>query len=217
DPAWTAPWQDPQNTAPFPNTTQTFQTNSSSLKFNGVDDYIQSSDSGFPLGSSNRTAEAWIYTKVYTSPLSHIVHYGSGLTGSSWGLVLNANGGLLAHEWNVYQAAGTVPLNQWAHIVITLSPGGVKKHYINGVNIGQTNYTPNTVSSGLARIGARVSTPAEFFNGFIDDVRIYNRALTKNEIGAHYYHSKCARPGDNCDVLSDPGCRNACGVYAQSN
>jgi alpha-tubulin suppressor-like RCC1 family protein len=39
----------------------------------------------------------------------------------------------------------------------------------------------------MLRIGARVASPAnEFFNGSIDDIRIYNRALSSSEVSALY-------------------------------
>jgi hypothetical protein len=54
--------------------------------------------------------------------------------------------------------------------------------YINGVQIGSLNATGNIVSSTapLTIGGNRVW--GEFFNGAIDDVRIYNRALSASEI-----------------------------------
>ncbi|MFH1288599.1 MAG: LamG-like jellyroll fold domain-containing protein [bacterium] len=154
--------------------------------FDGSGDYVQTQDSNLPFGSSVRTIVAWIYVNAYNS-YSHIVHYGSASTGQSWGLVLSITGGLLAHEWGIYQITGTVPLKQWTQVAITLSSGGVKTHYINDVSVGQATYVQtNTVSSGIFRIGSRIGTPAEYFAGLIDEVAVYNRALDSSEIYNHF-------------------------------
>ena len=154
------------------------------LRFDGSDDYIQVSDSGLPIGDSPRSIIAWIKTQSCIG-LDHIVHYGSGNAGNSWGIVLSGCK-LQAHEWYVYQNLGTVPLNQWTQVAIVLGVGGVKTHYINGVSVGTTTYVPNTVASGIMRIGSRISTPVEFFDGSIDEVRLYNRALSATEVMSLY-------------------------------
>ena len=66
---------------------------------------------------------------------------------------------------------------QWHHAVATLSPSGMKL-YLDG-NLVATN--ANTSSQGFAgywRIAAG--------NGFVDDIRIYNRALSSNEVAQLY-------------------------------
>ncbi|MBP9759117.1 prepilin-type N-terminal cleavage/methylation domain-containing protein [Candidatus Dojkabacteria bacterium] len=153
--------------------------------FDAVNDYASLAPTNLPMGSSMRTLTAWIYPRAYSN-LSHIVHYGNANTGQSWGLVINSAGGLSAHEWVVYTAYGTVALNQWTHVAISMDSTGLKTYYINGVNVGQSTYLPNTVDSGVLRIGTRISTPTEYFNGFIDEVRIYNRVLNTSEVKALY-------------------------------
>jgi len=85
---------------------------------------------------------------------------------------------------NVEQnAAGpsAVPVNTWTHLATTYN-GSALRLYVNGV-LGTTF----AVSGGLAattnplRIGGN-SIWGEYFNGLIDDVRVYNRALTAAEI-----------------------------------
>jgi len=147
--------------------------------------YIQlSSDLYFPQGSSDRTLTAWVYA-TQLGNFNHIIHYGTASTGKAWGLALRS-GLLLAHEWSVYQTAGTVPLQQWTYVGITLSDGGNKTHYINGVSVGTPSYTPNTVLSGVCRIGSRISTPTEYFYGNIDEVRISNTARSASWIATEY-------------------------------
>jgi hypothetical protein len=171
--------------------------------------YVEAPDEGLPLGSAERTIVAWVYPTAYNG-LKHIVHYGSRGSGASWGLVILGNGTLIAHEWLNYEGAGNVPLDQWSHVAISLSNGGVKKHYINGTLVGESTYEPNTVSSGILRIGARIDdpyNPPELFHGLVDEVAVFNRALTADEIAAIYnagIAGMCPIQQDNVVVLQ-PG------------
>lgn len=162
--------------------------NSKARNFNGTSDYIDiSSPQGLPSGSHDRTVSAWIYVNGCSGNINHIFHYGNSAVDQAWGLaILCSTMGLGAHEWDVTAAdfAGTVPTGEWVHVAITLTSGGIKTHYINGQNVGTLSSTPNTVLS-VARIGTRV-LPAENFNGLIDEIRVYNRALSADEILQQY-------------------------------
>ena len=87
------------------------------------------------------------------------------------------------------EATSALPLNTWSHIVWTQDGNGVKL-YVNGVNKGLigTNsgeWWTNHLSAFMTNIGCGWA----YFNGLIDDVRIYNRALSADEIQALYSNS----------------------------
>ncbi len=176
-------------------TTDRFGSANKAYWFDG-NSYIQANDDNFPYGSDMRTVFVWVYMTDYGNEnYSHIIHYGSGFTGQAWGMAV-ANyimggyyqGGLSSHEWAVEQYIGTVPLNTWTQLAIVLSNSGVKDYYMNGAYLGSFTYEPNTVSSGYMRIGSRITgQPVEFFHGKIDDIRLYNRALSQEEIQALYH------------------------------
>lgn len=72
--------------------------------------------------------------------------------------------------------------NAWYHIVM-LRTGGVTKFYVNGIQTANTEsrrpFAPKAFTIGSA-------TGIRFFNGMIDDGRIYSRALSDSEIKAIY-------------------------------
>ena len=87
----------------------------------------------------------------------------------------------------------SLPLNTWSHIATTFSQVGtnvVSQFYVNGVLVGTTTTVASgtaannqiVVSNGALRIGGDASSTGEFFHGLIDEVRIYNRALSVAEI-----------------------------------
>jgi hypothetical protein len=82
------------------------------------------------------------------------------------------------------EAKGTVRLtvNNWSHIAMTYD-GAALRVYQNGALVHTVNMTGNIINgAGPLRIGGNASWANEFFNGMIDDVRVYNRALTLAEI-----------------------------------
>jgi hypothetical protein len=83
-------------------------------------------------------------------------------------------------------------VNTWIHVV-GVAPGsgnGVLKIYINGseltytVQESQTGTIANSADNVI--IGANADTISRYFSGFIDDVRVYNRALSASEIQRLY-------------------------------
>ena len=162
----------------------------SALSLDGSNDYVDCNPiPALPAGSTERTITALIRVNQLNRNvrLSHIFHYGYASYNQAFGLAMySADSKFGAHEWSLYTRYGDVPLNQWVFLAITLSGNKVKKYYQNGslIAVHTTDPAPNTVLNSC-KIGTRV-TPYEYFNGLIDEVRIYNRALSDSEIKALY-------------------------------
>ncbi len=58
--------------------------------------------------------------------------------------------------------------------------------YVDGVEKVSKSVANAAQLAGNLRVGGRVSDLDEFFNGSIDDIRIYNRALSAEEVKALY-------------------------------
>jgi hypothetical protein len=180
----------------------------SALKFDGVNDWVTVTDttsSKLDL-TTGMTLEAWVNPSAM-SGWETVLYKERGTAGE--GLLCYA---LYAHDGaplsggkavpagyvrlnNATQTSdkavrGTakLPLNTWTHIATTYD-GTVQKFYVNGVLVGTANpiVAPslNTIvqSNGTIRIGGNASSTGEFFQGLIDEVRVYNRALSATEIG----------------------------------
>jgi hypothetical protein len=83
-------------------------------------------------------------------------------------------------------AAGAIKPGVWTHI-LGMYNGATLSLYLNGVGIQAITYnlTPPTPSDSTIRIGTRFNNTG-YTNGLIDDVRIYNRALSPYEITRLY-------------------------------
>ena len=72
-------------------------------------------------------------------------------------------------------------MNTWTHLAATYD-GTTVRLYVNGAQVASRAVTGNLISStGALRIGGNTIW-GEYFSGLIDEVRIYNRALTPAEI-----------------------------------
>lgn len=70
--------------------------------------------------------------------------------------------------------------NTWHHIAVTVNPSGQHRYYLDGVQDGGTY----SGSSGNANksYSLWLGRSDNFWNGLMDDVRIYNRALSAEEV-----------------------------------
>ena len=93
----------------------------------------------------------------------------------------------------LFDAAGCLSystVSSWAHVVITAS-GGVAKYYVNGVLAGTKAFdTPMLVSTRVLYIGNRDNPSAQLTAREIDDVSVWDRALSAAEVAALYAYRR---------------------------
>lgn len=169
---------------------------SGALEFDGVDDYV--SIPALNLNSNTVTITCWMkrngtqagtYTGiVFSRAVSTVagVSFGKGAGGFS---DINHE---LAYNWNNDQAAWDwhsgliIPDNEWVFIALVVEPTKVTQYLIklDGTISSATKSMDHAIEQfdGITRIGTDSLSPARFFKGWIDDVRIYNRALPQGEI-----------------------------------
>lgn len=160
------------------------------LSFDGVSHWVTIEDTPSLALTTGLTLEAWVYptepgegwhTVLMKEHLDEYVYYLD-----TYSEVNNpVTGMFIAGEQGLFGEEG-LPTNAWTHLTATYD-GTTQRLYINGVEVArlaQTGRVP--VSSGPLRIGGN-SIWGEYFQGTIDEVRIYNRALTASEIRADMY------------------------------
>jgi hypothetical protein len=157
------------------------------LRFDGSDDAIQVSD---PIPdwildiTGDITLEAWIKRDTDQSGQQVIV----GKSGSFYlGLRAGHIFALIPNSFD-FIGASTLPTDEWIHIAVTYDVDDrIGRIYLNGEVDGavSTSGQPVPDAGGDVFIGA-LMPPQQFFDGFIDEVSIYNRALATSEIREIY-------------------------------
>jgi hypothetical protein len=76
----------------------------------------------------------------------------------------------------------SVPINAWSHVALT-SDGSAVRIYVNGSLAGTNGALVQTFNNAL-RLGSSIPPESNFFQGLLDEVKLYNRALSAAEIQA---------------------------------
>ncbi|GEM_PF-5156699 len=154
---------------------------SQAMKFNSGN-YIEVKNSPSVSITGPITVEAWVnpsrfnsYNPIFSTNSFGIERYSSG------GLAFWLNDGT---SWKEAHSSGDIPLNKWTHVVGVYNGTNIKV-YINGVQSGTTTVSasPTSITSPIF-IGHHLTEDGSgrWWYGSIDEVNIYNRALTPAEI-----------------------------------
>ena len=163
------------------------------LVFDGVDDFVSVNDTGSLDLSNAGTIEAWICPSAYSddaviiakgdnaSDEAYVLKFGSGADNKK--LVFSVSDGTVT---DTVISATELNLHTCYHVAGTWNNTAASDDlvlYINGIadNTGNCQRDAQN-SSGKLRIGARYATPTGFFNGAIDEVRVWNTARSAADI-----------------------------------
>ncbi len=162
-----------------------------SVRLDGEDDYIQMPGFKGVTGTASRTCMAWIQT----ARQGNILSWGTEQNGQKWMLRVESNGTLGVGIWGGYiNSAATVHDGQWHHVAAVLSDDDSPNVseillYIDGVLSGTSASNTQSIETAIGQdviIGAyeNAGILGYYFEGGIDDVRIYNQALTGDHVRA---------------------------------
>jgi hypothetical protein len=155
-----------------------------SLTFDGIDDLITIDSTSLLNPLTAMTLEAWVFPTTTAGTRDIIIKEGENadvynLYARNWQGLPESNVNIEGAPITAEGAA--LPANQWTHVAGTYN-GSVVRLFVNGVQVAVTTQAGTvTPSAGPLRIGGN-SLWGEFFQGRIDEVRVYNRALTQAEI-----------------------------------
>lgn len=146
-----------------------------------------------PSGNSPYTMSFWFYANNWNSNMALGGYGSSNVNFTSNYIKTITTIGFNHYHWNLDKdiTSGPYP-TAWTHLVITYD-GAIERYYING-GLRQTwdhTSTRLAINPTVMSLGCRVNQPpstgiTEFFNGAIDEFRIYNRALSQAEITMLY-------------------------------
>jgi len=153
------------------------------LNFDGVNDYVSIPDANSLDLTSSYTIEAWIKPTSFSASAGIVSKYHSD---NSNGYLLRLAGTAPYTGINfdgLETATGILEAGKWYHIAAVKS-GSTRTLYINGVAVSMPNGSAITTAANtdVLAIGVDYLASPRYFNGSIDEVRIWNTARTASEI-----------------------------------
>jgi len=147
-----------------------------SFNFNGVSTKVSTN---LNFNQSTETYTAWVYPRTCTG-FQNIM----GMQGSDQIVLQQATCKPFFQSSGASVSTVAMTVNQWNFIAVNIS-GTTATWTVNGQNGGSSSFTSKLNTSNSFSIGY-ITGGSNYFNGSIDDVRIYNTSLTQSQITALY-------------------------------
>jgi len=160
------------------------------FEFDGANDYVKASDSNsLDFGTGKFAISVWFKApsgakKSYRTLVSKSYNPGYWLQTDGGGKVITATG-----TTTVLTSSDDLFDNVWHNVVISREGTGANqfKMYVDGYFDVYGTDAGSTTNAGELRIGDFVGISGRAFNGSIDEVRIWNRSLSADEVKQNYY------------------------------
>lgn len=152
-----------------------------------------------PYGLSPRTVSVWIRMNAVNSNYNFIYNYGysAGYNGAFF-----SSATLYHFATNENHSYTTSTLsNEWIHFAFSYD-GSQSKIYKNGVLVGTSSVNFNTINNAnLFRLGLTENGGSGYFNGAIDDLKIFGSALSDTDIASLFTNNTLSSENFNLQNL----------------
>ena len=157
------------------------------LDFNG-DDYVDCGTNAVLNNLSDAmTVSAWVNIRSVTHAWMVMVNKGEtawrlGVNNGTTGIHYGFTGG--TRDWQQANTATELSFDEWYHVAATYDTSVGAQVYIDGV-LDASNPDPGGVATNEMPLllGENPEATGRFFDGMLDEVKIYNRSLSAEEIG----------------------------------
>jgi hypothetical protein len=166
--------------------------NNTAYSFNGSSQFLTLlNPKNLPSNNAAYSMSMWFKASIWSRDMV-IAGYGPANIPAACNYVKTlTTRGIMHNHWSFDQTFTTgTYTNSWIHVVVTYD-GGTERYYLNGQLIYNWPHaaSPLFINPSVLSIGARVVNAStndirEYFSGSIDELRIYNRALSAAEVSA---------------------------------
>ena len=183
-----------------------------SMDFDGINDFISINNSSETLNVDFISVSAWFYPTSLTNSASIISTPNRGSGYHSYNISTTSNGNLRvilytgANFDQTFTSAGTLNLNQWNFICMTYDGSNVTVTInTSSQSIARTGALQYTVNpTGNIEIGRRNGNSTLLINGKLDEVGVWNTALTAQEVQGIYLSTETGKTADLNDLTTPP-------------
>ena len=176
------------------------------VQFDGINDYVSTTlNFNTEVYSTNNEATVSFWMKSYNDISSSGLNIISANDGGNGRFYFRLDGG--RPQWaisNTYLDFNTIntqeELSSWNHYLFIINQTNTVG-YLNGiVEQVRTNSIDSSVGNNNLFIGSNWNADSTFLNGSMDEIRIYNRALSETEIEKLYNESPYSKACDYCNT-----------------
>ena len=155
------------------------------LTFDGVNDWVTVADQNDLDLTTAMTVEAWVYPTATTNAWRTVLAKEQN-GGLAYAMMANSSSGrpygLISNPGEqLAQGSAALPPNAWSHMATTYD-GSAVRLYVNGTLVATTPAIGSIATGSDPLHFGGNTTWGEWFQGTLDDIRIYNRTLTAGEI-----------------------------------
>jgi hypothetical protein len=167
------------------------------MSFDGIDDYVDVGDpSSLDFGTGDFSVAFWIFSHQGDNSITNarVMSKGGGSSSSAgYGIFQNLQSGGVTFYISdgegggdgvdrILISGGTVAQNEWHHIVMQRSSSTSMEIYVDGVLISTGTPPDGSIDTSSSLIFGALSTTSLFWNGTLDDIKIFDRGLNGTEI-----------------------------------
>ena len=171
------------------------------FNFNGNGRVI-SPTSDLPTGDSDRTLALWVKVNDFFDGAAFFSGYGTfGTSEQSYRLSV-ADKTIFFSQGDVALFGPALQTGRWYYVAVT-NVGSTVTLYLDGEAVASGDARINTSRGTQLFIGSLPNEPYERLNGLVDEVEIYDRALSNEEILSIFtagYRGKCTLPPTTCTL-----------------
>lgn len=167
--------------------------NSGGLALDGDGDFVEIADSArLDIGTGDFAVSVWFFREANSAGNLRMLSKGAGDDSKKGYALFASENQVTAIVGNgatrLAVAGAFAGLNKWHHVVLNMKRDGAMTLYVNGIKAGAgaslTPFAGADLSSDFALTLGKNVNGTQYWPGKIDDVRIYQRALTDAEISA---------------------------------